>query len=50
MVDISREFVDKASIYTKYYEYHFLNRQIIWFDVPVVQIRSVPKNSRKQKK
>jgi hypothetical protein len=38
MLDISCELLDKASIYTKYHEYHFLNHQIIWFDVPVVQI------------
>jgi hypothetical protein len=50
MLDISCELLDTASIYTKYYESHFLNRQIIWFHVCVVQIWSVPRNSRKQKK
>jgi hypothetical protein len=41
--------VDKASIYTKYYEYHFLNRQIIWFDVPIVQIEVCLKIQEKEK-
>jgi hypothetical protein len=50
--------LDTVSIYNKYHEYHFLNHQIIWFffagnqiiwfDVPVIQIWSVPKNSRKK--
>jgi hypothetical protein len=50
MLDISCELLDMTSIYTKYHEYHCLNRQIICFHVPVVQIWSVPKNSRKGKK
>jgi hypothetical protein len=37
MLDISCELVDKASVYTKYHEYHFLNRQIILFNAHAVQ-------------
>jgi hypothetical protein len=48
--EISCEFLDTASIYTKYHEYHFLNHQIILFHAYVVQIWSMQKNSTKRQK
>ena len=50
MLDISCEFLDTASTYTKYREYHFLNHQIPLFHAPAVQIWSMQKNSTKWKK
>jgi len=50
MLDISCEFLDTASTYTKYHEYHFLNHQIPLFHAPAVQIWSMQKNSTKRKK
>jgi hypothetical protein len=41
MLKISCEFLDTASIYTKYNEYHFLNEKISLLHAPVVQIRSM---------
>ena len=41
MLDISCEFLDTASTYTKYHEYHFLNHQIPLFHAPAVEIWSM---------
>jgi len=50
MFDISFELVDMVLTYTKYYEYHFLNKEILLFNAPTVQIWSLWKKSMKQKK
>jgi hypothetical protein len=49
MLDISCEFLDKASIYTKFHEYHFLNHQIVLFNAPAVQIWSMKKIQQNEK-
>jgi hypothetical protein len=44
------ELVDMVLKYTKYCEYHFLNKEIPLFNAPAVQIWSLQKKSMKRKK
>jgi hypothetical protein len=47
-VDVSYfiELVDMVLKYTKYHEYHFLNKEILLFNAPAVQIWSLQKKNQ----